>query len=204
MITKRSIYSFSLPRWKNKMLLGVVDTEYYTSQTKLPQKYRGASLKKFGNVLSYVDKLGNRIVRNASRAGTKKYMRPNGQHLYDGKMHWSDRNKLVRYYHGYFKAWLAKENIEPFPIFLNYSLAMTVTFYEVMDKFTTDITNQWLIVKILENVFKEMGILKDDSPEFRKSTKFKYRFVEDTEDRKLNVKFKYVRNYEKKRKASRA
>jgi Holliday junction resolvase RusA-like endonuclease len=199
-ITTESTFKLSIPKWENKIFTGVVIPSYYTSKDKIPMKYKGAPLRRFGSNHIYVDEKGKKLVKNANRVGDKIYSIPNGQGLYNGSMHWTERAKLVKYYHRYFAKYIKEQFKEQFPVFLSYSLSMKVTFYEIADSNTPDITNQWFIVKIIEDVFQELRILKDDSPEFRRKTSFEYKFVDDIEDRELVVKFKYKKANGKKRK----
>ena len=198
MITPKSKFKLTIPEWENKVFAGVVIPTYYTKKDKIPAKHKGAILKKLGNTAYYVDSEGKKLIKNSVSVGNRKYLRPNGQSLYNGSMHWSERNTLVRYYHRYFKKFISPIFKEQFPIFRTYSLSMKVIFYEIIDNKLPDITNQWLIVKIIEDVFKELKVLIDDSPEFRRKSSFEYRFVEKEEDRKLIIKFKYKKHHEQK------
>ena len=196
MVTPETVFTLTIPEWENKVFNGVVIAKYYSKKDKLPIKYKGAPLRRFGRESYYVDETGKKLVKNKGSIGKKLYLIPNGQLIYNGGMHWTERVTVVDFYHRYFGKFIKKIFKEPIPVFLSYSVSMEVTFYELLDHKTPDITNQWLIVKIIEDVFKDLKILKDDSPEFRRKTSFGYEAVNKEEDRKLVVKFKYKRNNE--------
>ena len=68
---------------------------------------------------------------------------------------------------------------------------MEVIVYDVYSKFTPDITNMWILSKMIEDAVVNCGVLRDDSPEFRMYTGCGYKFVDDEKDRKIVVTFKY-------------
>jgi hypothetical protein len=65
-----------------------------------------------------------------------------------------------------------------------YTLNMDVIIYDVYSTFTPDITNMWILSKMIEDTVVKCKILRDDSP-FRRHTGIGYRFVEEEKDRKL-------------------
>jgi hypothetical protein len=74
---------------------------------------------------------------------------------------------------------------EPFPTFMAYTLNMDVIIYDVYSTFTPDITNMWILSKMIEDTVVKCKILRDDSPEFRRHTGIGYRFVEEEKIEKL-------------------
>lgn len=191
MITTNTVFKLVIPQWKNKIEISKIPKKYYAKGDKLPKKYNGATLKRFGSKYLYVDSDGNKIVKNPTKAGKSKYWNLNGQQFYSTNMHWALRKKIVDFYHKYFSEYIKKEFKEPFPIFLSYSITMEVKIYEVYSKFTPDITNMWILPKMIEDAMVNNKIIRDDSPQFRLKTSYEYIFVKDESKRKLVIKFKY-------------
>ena len=191
MITTKSTFKITIPEWKNKVPVGTIITTYYKKSTKLPLKYKGAKLKKFGRSQFYVDKRGKKIVKNPTKAGNVKYWNLNGQSFYTTNMHWALRSQITTFYHKYFKNYIKKGFKTPFPVFLEYKLEMNMKIYDIYSSNTPDITNMWVLTKIFEDVMVKEGIIRDDSPQFRSKTSYEYIFVKEEKDRKLIIEFKY-------------
>jgi hypothetical protein len=194
MITEKSIFTIEIPNWVNKVRIGTIPITYYTSADKLPDKYVGAKLKRLGNKTYYIDDKHKKIVKNPTQKGQPEYWNMNGQSFYSNNITWRQRTTVVNFYHKYFTDFVNAQIAEPFPTFLSYTLHMEVIIYDVYSKFTPDITNMWILVKLLEDTIVKCGFLRDDSPEFRCYTGFGYKFVEKEEDRKLIINFKYVKH----------
>lgn len=193
MITQDTIFSITIPKWENKVKMGVVIAAYYKKKDKLPVKHKGATLKKFGRSNIYIDKKGKKIIKNPTKVGKPIYWNLNGQQFYSNNMHWSDRSSIVNYYHKYFTKYIKKTFKEQFPTFLNYRLSMDISIHEIYSTHTPDITNMWILAKLFEDSMVNAKILRDDDPQFRCSTSYGYRFVDKEEDRKLIIKFKYTK-----------
>jgi hypothetical protein len=194
MITEKSIFTIEIPEWINKVRIGTVPTLYYTKGEALPSKHEGATLRKVGNKQYYVDEKHKKIIKNPLQRGNPEYWNLNGQAFYSTNMTWKQRSTIVNYYHKYFASYVNKQIKDPFPTFLAYTLNMDVVIYEVYSKFTPDITNMWILSKMIEDTVVKCKILKDDSPEFRRHTGVGYKFVEKEEDRKIIVNFNYIKN----------
>jgi len=190
MITKDTIFTLTIPEWKNKVPVGRIAPQYYKKGSKLPSKHKGAKLKKFGRSSFYV--MGSKkIVKNPTKAGKPKFWNLNGQQFYTTNMHWSTRSTIMNFYHSYFTKYIKKQFKKQFPVFLSHSLEMNIEIYEIFSSKTPDITNMWLITKLFEDSMVKTGILIDDCPEYRRKTSYEYIFVEKEEDRKLLITFKY-------------
>jgi hypothetical protein len=192
MIDTKTTFVLVVPKWQNKVRIGTVTIAYYEKGNKLPVKYIGAKTKKFGKKEYYIDNNGKKIVKNPESKGNPIYWSMNGQSFYSNNISWKDRSTIVNFYHRYFTPFINKQLTEQFPIFFSYKIRMEVTIYETFTGHTPDITNMWILSKILEDTIVECGILRDDSPEFRSYTGYGYKQVEKEEDRKLVVTFKYV------------
>ena len=195
MITKKSVFTLVIPDWSNKIKKGKVARKYYTKKDKLPLKHKGAKLKKIGRTFYYTSN-GQKILKNTKTAGKEAYVRINGQKLYSGVMHWSERAFIVNHMHRVFIKEIKKTFDEPFPVFLGYTLKLKMEIYDVYTSTTPDIMNRWIEVKALEDAMVKAKILTEDSPEYRRSTCFEYIFVADEKDRKLVVTFSYAKNRE--------
>lgn len=193
MISEASVFVLEIPNWINKVKIGTIPTLYYSSGDSLPKKYvtDGAVLKRMGNKYYYVDKSGKKIVKNPGKEGTPEYWNMNGQSFYSNNITWRQRFTIVNFYHRYITPYVKEQLKEPFPEFLSYKLDMCITIYDVFSRFTPDITNMWILSKMIEDTVVSCGILRDDSPEFRMRTSFGYEFVDSEEQRKVIVEFKY-------------
>jgi hypothetical protein len=49
---------------------------------------------------------------------------------------------------------------EPFPTFMAYTLNMDVIIYDVYSTFTPDITNMWILSKMIEDTVVKCKILR--------------------------------------------
>jgi len=194
MITTSTVYSITINHWKNKIPTGTIIAAYYTSKSKLPKRHEGATLKRFGSSLLYIDSEGNKLIKNAKNVGKKEYWTLNGQQFYSANMHFTKRLMIKNSYSKYFKPYINAAFKSPFVIFLDFKLSMHVEIFEVFSSKTPDITNMWILPKLFEDSMVTEGILADDSPEYRKGTSFSYTFVEKEEDRKLVITFKYEKN----------
>lgn len=193
MITEKSIFTLEIPHWVNKVRIGTVPTLYYAKGESLPDKYAGSKLRKAGKKEYYVDSKNKKIVKNPLQKGTPEYWNLNGQSFYSNNITWKQRSTIVNYYHKYFTPYVVKQLKNPFPDFLSYKLDMKVIIYDVYSKYTPDITNMWILSKMVEDTVVNCGILRDDSPEFRMYTGFGYTFVEKESERKIVVTFKYTK-----------
>jgi len=79
MITTKTTFMLTIPKWLNKMPIGKVQPQYYKKSAKLPLKHKGAKLKKFGRAQYYVDSSGKRLLKNEEKVGNIKYWNLNGQ-----------------------------------------------------------------------------------------------------------------------------
>lgn len=191
MVSEKSTFLLVIPQWVSKVKVGVIPIIYYTSGDSLPKKYAGALLKRVGNKSYYIDELGRKIIKNPDKKGTAEYWNMNGQSFYSNNITWRQRSLIVDFYHKYITPFVKQQLQEPFPEFLSYKIDMHVTIYEIFSHYTPDITNMWILVKLIEDTVVSCGVLRDDSPEFRMRTSYGYKFVETEEERKIEVKFKY-------------
>lgn len=194
MVTESSVFTIEIPNWINKVRIGTIPTLYYTKGEPLPAKHAGASLRKIGAKEYYIDSKNKKIVKNPLQKGNPEYWNLNGQSFYSNNMTWKQRSTIVNYYHKYFKPFVINQLKEPFPIFLSHTLNMEVIIHEVYSKFTPDITNMWILSKLIEDTVVNCKILRDDSPEFRRHTGIGYVFVEEEKDRKITINFKYTKH----------
>jgi hypothetical protein len=58
------------------------------------------------------------------------------------------RSTIVNFYHKYFATYVNKQLKEPFPTFMA-TLNMDVIIYDVYSTFTPDITNMWILSKMI-------------------------------------------------------
>lgn len=194
MITENSIFTIVVPDWVNKVRIGTVPTLFYTSADTLPSKHEGATLRRVGNKAYYIDSKNKKIIKNPLQKGNPEYWNLNGQAFYSTNMTWKQRSTIVNFYHRYFTPFVSKQLKEPFPTFLSYTLSMDIEIYDVYSKFTPDITNMWILSKLIEDTVVNCKLLRDDSPEFRRHTGFGYKFVEEEKDRKIVINFKYIKH----------
>lgn len=194
MITESSIFTLVIPGWVNKVRIGTVPTTYYTGGDALPAEHKGATLRRVGNKAYYIDAKNKKIVKNPLQKGKPEYWNLNGQSFYSTNMTWKNRSTIVNYYHRYFKPFVIAQFKEPFPTFLSYTISMDIVIYDVYSKFTPDITNMWILSKLIEDTVVNCNILRDDSPEFRRHTGIGYKFVETEEERRIEVNFKYIKH----------
>lgn len=194
MITETSVFTMEIPDWVNKVRVGTIPTLYYTKGEPLPAKHAGASLRKIGSKEYYIDDKNKKIIKNPLQKGKPEYWNLNGQSFYSNNMTWKQRSTIVNYYHRYFKPYVMEQLKDPFPIFLSHTLNMEVLIHDVYSTFTPDITNMWILSKLIEDTIVKCKILRDDSPEFRRHTGIGYVFVEDEKDRKITVNFKYIKH----------
>lgn len=190
---KKPTFKLIIPEWENEIVIGIVEPTYYKASNRTPDKIKRMYEVKhcFGHHY-YVDKTGHRVIKNKKVVGNKRTWRINGQSFYASKLHWSKRSEIVRIYHAYIIEYIKKEFSDPFPIYLNSALEMHINIYEIYSHKTPDITNMWILTKIIEDCFVVSGILKEDSPEFRTRTSYEYIFVEEKKERKLEIIFKYI------------
>lgn len=193
MITEKSIFTLEIPNWVNKVRIGTVPTLFYTKGEALPQKHAGATLRKVGKKEYYIDDKNRKIVKNPLQNGSPEFWNMNGQSFYSNNITWKQRSTIVNFYHRYFTPYINKQLKTPFPNFLSYKIDMEINIHEVYSKFTPDITNMWILSKMVEDTVVSCGILRDDSPEFRMYTGFGYTFVDSEEERKIVVTFKYTK-----------
>jgi len=189
---KKPEFTLTIPNWKNKVCIGIVGPKYYKASNKTPKTI--SSKYKVKNVMRdyyYVDEKGAPVVKNKKNVGKEEMWAINGQSFYQAALHWKTRTKIVNEYHAYLTNFIKKEFSDPFPTYLNFSLSMHIDIYEIYTSHLPDITNMWILPKLIEDCFVNSKILKEDSPEFRMKTSYEYKFVNKKADRKLVVTFKY-------------
>lgn len=191
MITPESTFQIIIPNWENKLKIGTVIAQYYTTKDNIPKKYVGAKLKRFGGKMLYVDAAGKKIIKNKGSVSNPIYWTMNGQGFYNNTIHWSVRSKVVKYFHRYFQKYIKEQLKEPMPSFLSYKISMEILIYDVYGPGTPDISNMWILPKMFEDALVSTELLRDDSPEFRRRSMYDYIFVDKEEDRKLVVTFSY-------------
>ena len=190
---KKPSFKLIIPEWENEIVIGTVAPTYYKASNKTPDKIkRMYEVKRCFNDYYYVEKDGSRVIKNKKIVGNKQTWRVNGQAFYSSKLHWKIRNEIVNYYHTYITKYIKKEFKEPFPIYLNSALSMHINIYEIYSSKTPDITNMWILTKMIEDCFVNSKILREDSPEFRTKTSYEYIFVDEKKDRKLEIIFNYI------------
>lgn len=194
MITEKSVFVLSIPEWVNKVRIGTIPTLYYTKGDPLPAKHSGATLRKVGAKEYYIDSKNKKIVKNPLQKGKPEYWNLNGQSFYSNNITWKQRSTIVNFYHKYFTPFIEKQLKNPFPVFLSHTLHMEVIIHDVYSVFTPDITNMWILSKMVEDAIVKTKVLKDDSPEFRRYTGVGYVFVEEEKDRKIVINFKYTKH----------
>lgn len=191
MINERTTFKLEIPHWENKVKVGVAVKKYFEAADSLPQKYQPAKTRRAGKKVYFVDSKNKRIVKNGTKVGKPVFWRLNGQHYYSNTMTWKRRTLITKYYHKYFKKYITDTFKEPFPSFLAYKINMHIEIHEVFTAKTPDITNMWILAKLFEDAVVTCGILRDDSPEYRRMTSYEYIFVPNKEDRKLVITFNY-------------
>jgi hypothetical protein len=192
---EKPVFKLTIPEWKNKVGIGIIAPKYYKAHNKVPDKIRDLyKVKKVFGDFYYVDDKGKRVKQGTRNVGEEKMWRINGQAFYSNTLHWRTRASIVKEYHMYIKEFIIKEFEDPFPTFLGFSLKMHVEIYEVYSAKMPDITNMWILPKMIEDTFVKAKILREDAPEFRRETSFGYSFVTEKEKRKLVITFKYQKN----------
>jgi len=195
MVTPETVYSITIPQWVNKVPMGTIIADYYSVHNRLPKRYEGATVKRFGKTLYYIDAKGKKILRNPTKVGNTEYWRLNGQQFYSANMHHTKRTEIKNFYKSYFTPYIKEAFPTPFVIFEAYRITMQVLIYEVYTSKMPDITNMWILPKLFEDCVVSAGTLRDDSPAYRNDTNFGYRFVEKEEDRKLVITFAYTKDF---------
>ncbi|MCK5788159.1 MAG: hypothetical protein KAH32_04145 [Chlamydiia bacterium] len=190
---RKNSYEIVIKEWKNSVPMGISKNTFYGEKSKLPAKYvKNSVLKKFGKKNYWVDKDTKiRLIRTKGKAIKWNL---NGQAFYSASIHWTARTKIVKFYHKEFAKYIADVVQKPFEIYQDYGLSISVDIYEIFTKFTPDVTNMWLLEKMFEDTLQEMGLLRDDNPEFViESGRKRYHWVNKPEDRKLIFKLKYIK-----------
>ena len=190
---KKPEFILTIPNWEREICIGTVTPKYYNASNKTPEKIKNTyEVKNIMGGWYYVDKKGAPVVKNKKAVGNKKMWAMNGQSFYSNNLHWKTRADIVKNYHKYVTEYIVEKFKEPFPIYLESTLSMHIDIYEVYCSKTPDITNMWILPKLIEDAFVNAKILIEDSPEFRTKTSFEYIFVKSDEERKLVITFKYI------------
>jgi hypothetical protein len=118
--------------------------------------------EKIGAKQYYVDSKHKKIVKNPLQR-EPRVLELKWTSLYSTNMTWKQRSTIVNFYHKYFATYVNKQLKEPFPTFMAYTLNMDVIIYDVYSTFTPDITNMWILSKMIEDTVVKCKILRDDS-----------------------------------------
>jgi len=189
---KKPSFVLIIPEWENSVKLGTISPKYYKACNKTPDKIKNAyKVKHVMGDYYYVDDKGKPVQKKTRNVGKAKMWKINGQAFYSNTIHWKDRAAVVKYYHKYISGYIEKGFKTPFPTYLGYKLRMHVHIHELYSSALPDITNMWILPKMIEDSFVKCNILAEDSPEFRSATSFSYKFVNKKEQRKLVITFKY-------------
>jgi hypothetical protein len=97
-------------------------------------------------------------------------------------MTWKQRSTIVNFYHKYFATYVNKQQ-RTISYIHGLHLEHGRDYYDVYSTFTPDITNMWILSKMIEDTVVKCKILRDDSPGLEDI--LVYRFVEEEKIEKL-------------------
>lgn len=187
-------YTVIIKEWEKKVPIGESRPTYYTASSKLPKKYKDtAVLKKFGKSKQYwVDK--GTLKKIVKKEGVTKTWNLNGQAFYSATIHWRLRSIIVGFYHKIFVKEIKKVIKTEIPFYTHYSLSISVDIYDIYSRSTPDASNMWLLEKMFEDALQIAKVLRDDRPEYViESGRKRYYWVDNTSERKLVFRIKYIK-----------
>lgn len=105
---------------------------------------------------------GTVLIKNSRSVNKPRFVKINGQGIYNGSISKSSRNVFVRAMHNQLALYL--KNIEPLQDIENYPLGLTLLFY-TMDRgiHNIDNDNRWIWDKVIQDTMVECKIIPDDN-----------------------------------------
>lgn len=185
-------WSVTIPEWENYYLLSNKTMPKYwlwKDRFKLPLKYQ-TNLARIplikGKRAFCKNEEGERLLKNTRKVGTPNKWILNGQDLYSGKLHHTQRSKMVEYFHNYFGKYVDEQLQEPIALPEGYKLSISCEIYEILRTHIPDVSNMWILEKMFEDVLQIHNIIASDAPDIvRESGRKKYNWVTTPEERKL-------------------
>jgi len=185
-------WNVTIPEWENFYLISNKTSPKYwlwKDRLKLPLKYkkylsRVPLIKGKNKFCKNLE--GERLLKNTKKVGTPNKWILNGQDLYNGKLHHTQRSKMVTYFHDYFGKFIIEQLPEPIVPPEGYTLSVSCEIYEIRRTHIPDASNMWILEKIFEDALQICNIIASDAPDIvRESGRKRYNWVKTPEERKL-------------------
>jgi len=160
---------------------------FLKGKRKIPKKYQNENFEfdSKGRLINL--KNGTVVPSNPMVCGKPRYWKINGQDIYNQKIKFTDRAKIVGLLHEYFsKPLLAELKDFQFP----ERMGIRIIFH-ILDegKNNIDNDNKWIYEKVIQDTMTQLNIIKDDNPYVIDENCKKTVFVEDQKDVKLIIEF---------------
>jgi len=159
---------------------------FLKGKRKIPKKYQNENFE-FDSKGRLINKNNGSVVpSNPMVCGKPRYWKINGQDIYNQKIKFTDRAKIVGLLHEYFGKHLVQLRDFKFPD----KIGVRIIFY-VLDegKNNIDNDNKWIYEKVIQDTMTQLSIISDDNPYVINENCKKTEFVDKQEDVKLVIEF---------------
>ena len=156
-----------------------------------------------------INRFPTHIAYTDNKVKPNKYVKINGQTIYNGKISRFNRNILMRNMHDYLVPFLEGNKIEDFPIKVCLTIRTVINHGDIQrradkksggyriiwnkpdDEYepTSDLDNiGWIWIKAFNDALKKAGVISDDNFKFINGYSVDFEEVENLDDRQLNFK----------------
>lgn len=159
--------------------------KYYTIKDKIPKKFLKYKFDPKGFLL---DEHGEKILKNAKSCDKPRFLKINGQAIWNGQISRFSRAKVSNVLHEYFSENIQKQLTEPIEIPKEKFIHWNFRFYR--KEFEQDLTNHtFLYKKTFEDVMvKSLKLIPDDSSKYVRGCTDQY-IISDDERLEINWQF---------------
>tara|TARA_R110001606_G_scaffold385783_1_gene549456 strand:- start:421 stop:1086 length:666 start_codon:yes stop_codon:yes gene_type:complete len=193
-----SVYTVTIPHWEDRYKLSERTQPKYwlwKDSKSLPLKHQKElrpSPLIFNKQAFCCDNLGQRFLKNATKAGKPNEWILNGQELYNAKMHYTLRKKVAAYYHDYFSKFIV-DQLAPIKMPPGVYLSVSCDIFLIERGNMPDVDNMWLLEKFfLDALHLTNRIPDDDKDTVREAGRKRYHMVKDPSKRKLVFTIKFL------------
>jgi len=155
---------------------------YYTPKKRIPMRYTTSiyGFNSYGVLINVLT--GKPVVANPLTAGKPRYKKINGREFLSGKISPVMRNRIIsemrRFYLPFFHQ---KKRIRE-------SCRIKLEIHNIVGEGNQDLDNMsWILVKVIQDVLVETGVLPEDNVQFIKGFEVNFVPTYSTDQRKLVV-----------------
>lgn len=179
----KPIVLVEIPKYLTHVMFGKSrPANYYIRDRRIPMKYHNSSYDfNIYGVLVNV-RTGKPVIANPVTAGKPKLKKINGRDFISGRISPVLRSQILQEMKRFYTPFFIKQKK------IREACTVTLEIHNSLGDDNQDLDNMsWLLVKVLQDIFVETGILPEDNLHIIKGYEVKFVPIVATEERKLVV-----------------